>query len=108
MTLDELAAIQNVKPADAAALAGTWPGEVDDGFEEMIDQARRGARDEDRMTKIATFYYDAWKREHINSRHLVTELSKLPQRRLTDMAMGAASGFSIGLCYSLFCVWVFS
>ncbi len=40
-TLDELAAVQNVKPmVDVRALFGTWPGEVDDGFEEAIDELR--------------------------------------------------------------------
>jgi hypothetical protein len=41
LTLDELAETQNVKPlADVRALFGTWPGEVDDGFEESIDELR--------------------------------------------------------------------
>jgi hypothetical protein len=40
-TLDELAQAQNVKPiADVRALFGTWPGDIDDGFEEMIDALR--------------------------------------------------------------------
>lgn len=40
-TLDELAEAQNVKPfANVQALFGTWPGEVDDGFEEAIDELR--------------------------------------------------------------------
>ncbi len=40
-TLDELAQAQNVKPiADVRALFGTWPGDVDDGFEESIDTLR--------------------------------------------------------------------
>jgi len=40
-TLDELAQIQNVRPmADIKALFGTWPGEMDDGFEEAIDELR--------------------------------------------------------------------
>ncbi len=40
-TLDELAQAQNVKPmADVRALFGTWPGEVDDGFEDAIDELR--------------------------------------------------------------------
>ena len=40
-TLEELAQTQNVKPmADVRALFGTWPGEVDDGFEEAIDELR--------------------------------------------------------------------
>lgn len=40
-TLDELAQAQNVKPMmDVSALFGTWPGEMDDGFEETIDELR--------------------------------------------------------------------
>lgn len=40
-TLDELAQAQNVTPmADVRALFGTWPGEMDDGFEEAIDELR--------------------------------------------------------------------
>ena len=40
-TLDELATVQNVKPiVDVRSLFGTWPGEVDDGFEESIDELR--------------------------------------------------------------------
>ena len=41
MTLDEIAKAQNVKPIlDVRVLFGTWPGEVDDGFEESIDELR--------------------------------------------------------------------
>ncbi len=41
-SLEELAARQNVKPiTDIQAILGTWPGEVDDGFEEFIDHLRR-------------------------------------------------------------------
>ena len=40
-TLEELAQEQNVKPmADIRALFGTWPGEVDDGFEDAIIENR--------------------------------------------------------------------
>lgn len=40
-TLDELAHAQHVKPMmDVSALFGTWPGEMDDGFEEAIDELR--------------------------------------------------------------------
>jgi len=40
-TLDELAQAQNVRPiADVRALFGTWPGEIDDGFEEDLDELR--------------------------------------------------------------------
>ena len=35
---------QNMEPIeDISALYGTWPGEVDDGFEEAIDELRRGS-----------------------------------------------------------------
>jgi hypothetical protein len=40
-TLDELAQAQDVSPMrDARALFGTWPGDVDDGFEAAIDDLR--------------------------------------------------------------------
>ena len=40
-TLDELAAMQNVKPVvDVESLLGGWPGDVDDGFEEEILKIR--------------------------------------------------------------------
>lgn len=40
-TLDELAQAQNVSPmADVRALFGAWPGEMNDGFEEAIDELR--------------------------------------------------------------------
>ena len=42
LTLDELAQAQNVRPmADVRALFGTWPSEMNDGFEEAIDELRR-------------------------------------------------------------------
>jgi len=46
-TIEELAAEQGVLPAtkeSLEALAGTWPGEPDDGFEDAIDELRHGAR----------------------------------------------------------------
>ena len=40
-SLEDLAHSQNIQPlADVRALFGTWPGEVDDGFEEAIDELR--------------------------------------------------------------------
>lgn len=40
-TLENLAQSQDVRPmTDLQALVGTWPGEVDDGFEEAIDDLR--------------------------------------------------------------------
>jgi hypothetical protein len=40
-SLDELALAQNVSPlADVRALFGTWPGEVDDGFEMAVNEQR--------------------------------------------------------------------
>ena len=37
-TLEELAQVQNGKPLiDVWALFGTWPGDLDDGFEEAIN-----------------------------------------------------------------------
>ena len=42
-SLDELAREQGVKPVeDARELFGTWPGEIDDGFEDAIDELRHG------------------------------------------------------------------
>ncbi|MCY4244736.1 MAG: hypothetical protein OXE47_05385 [Gammaproteobacteria bacterium] len=44
-TLEELTRIQGVKPIkDVRELFGTWPGEPDDGFEEMIDRLRHPER----------------------------------------------------------------
>lgn len=41
-TIEELAEAQGVIPVtDVTALLGTWPGEVDDGFEEFIQDLRR-------------------------------------------------------------------
>lgn len=43
-SLDELAQAQNVGPMmDIRALFGTWPGEMDDGFEEAIDELRHSS-----------------------------------------------------------------
>jgi len=40
-TLDDLAQTQSVRPLeDVRVLFGTWPGELDDGFEESIDELR--------------------------------------------------------------------
>ena len=40
-TLDELAQVQNVRPmTNVRALFGTWPGEIDDGFEKAVDELR--------------------------------------------------------------------
>lgn len=45
LSLEELAKAQGVKPMkDASDLIGTWPGEVDDGFEEWIDELRHPGR----------------------------------------------------------------
>jgi hypothetical protein len=47
-TLDELAQSQNVRPmADVRALFGTWPGDMDDSFEETIDDLRHSHVDRD-------------------------------------------------------------
>ena len=44
-SLEELAKAQGVKPMkDASDIIGTWPGEVDDGFEEWIDELRHPGR----------------------------------------------------------------
>ena len=41
--LDELAQEQGVKPVENVhTLFGTWPGDVNDGFEEAIDELRHG------------------------------------------------------------------
>jgi len=41
--LEELAQTQGVKPIDdITALYGTWPGDVDDGFEEFVQELRQG------------------------------------------------------------------
>jgi hypothetical protein len=42
-TLEELAQTQGVKPIDdITAFYGTWPGDVDDGFEEFVQELRQG------------------------------------------------------------------
>jgi len=41
-SLDQLAAAQGVQPmSDITALFGSWPGEIDDNFEESILKLRR-------------------------------------------------------------------
>ncbi len=63
-TLEELAQAQNVKPMmDVSALFGTWPGEVDDGFEESIDEMRR---DEARVARWADLHAES-ERHAINA-----------------------------------------
>lgn len=43
-SLDELAQAQNVGPMmDIGVLFGTWPGEMDDGFEEAVDELRHSS-----------------------------------------------------------------
>jgi hypothetical protein len=43
LTFDELASAQGVQPlSDVGRLAGTWPGDVNDGFEESIRRLRQG------------------------------------------------------------------
>lgn len=43
-SLDELAQAQNVGPMmDIRVLFGTWPGEMDDGFEEAVDELRHSS-----------------------------------------------------------------
>jgi hypothetical protein len=40
-TLEDLAEAQSVEPlANVRMLFGTWPGDVDDGFEAVIDELR--------------------------------------------------------------------
>lgn len=48
---EELAKAQGVKPIkDASDIIGTWPGEIDDGFEELIDELRHpGRKGSDRL-----------------------------------------------------------
>jgi hypothetical protein len=44
MSFEELATAQGVRPlADIDALIGTWPGEVDDGFEEAVHKLRQAS-----------------------------------------------------------------
>lgn len=41
-SIEKLAALQGVKPVDDfRVLTGTWPGEIDDGFEEIIRELRQ-------------------------------------------------------------------
>ena len=39
-TMEELAKIQGIKPTDIRTLSGTWPDDVNDGFEKTIDELR--------------------------------------------------------------------
>ena len=39
-SLDELAEIQDVRQANLDDIIGTWPGDIDDGFEEAITALR--------------------------------------------------------------------
>ena len=50
-SLDELATLQSVQPmVDVRSLFNTWPGEVDDGFEEMIDELRHSNKSKGRLS----------------------------------------------------------
>lgn len=41
-SLDQLAAAQNIQPhSNIRIVLGTWPGEIDDGFETAIERLRR-------------------------------------------------------------------
>jgi hypothetical protein len=43
-SLDELAQTQNVRPlADIRTLFGTWPGDINDGFEDAVDELRHSS-----------------------------------------------------------------
>ncbi|MBU1626613.1 hypothetical protein KKB18_04515 [bacterium] len=43
-SIEELAEMQGVQPiADISVLFGTWPGELDDGFEETIEELRNAS-----------------------------------------------------------------
>jgi len=45
MRFEDLTVAQGVGPlTDIAALVGAWPGDVDDGFEDMICELRRAGR----------------------------------------------------------------
>lgn len=44
MSFDELAAAQGVGPlTNIDALIGTWPGDVNDGFEESVQRLRQAS-----------------------------------------------------------------
>jgi len=41
-TIEDLARMQGVKPIkDVSALFGTWPGDINDGFEQFVRELRR-------------------------------------------------------------------
>ena len=45
-TIEELAASQGVNPiTDVRAMFGTWPGEDDEGFEDLIRELRQQSKD---------------------------------------------------------------
>lgn len=50
-TIDELVKLQGVKPFDVKELFGKWPGDKDDGFEEMINESRRADLARERKRK---------------------------------------------------------
>jgi hypothetical protein len=53
ISLDALAEAQGVRPMDdITVLFGTWPGDPDDGFEEMVDGLRK--RDVNEGTLMAS------------------------------------------------------
>lgn len=46
-TLDELARSQGIRPLyDMRLIIGTWPGDVDDGFEAAVDALRNAGSEE--------------------------------------------------------------
>lgn len=52
-TLDALARAQGVTPlVDVGVLAGTWPGDADDGFDDSVDTLRHGEKEDKEKVKL--------------------------------------------------------
>jgi hypothetical protein len=48
-TIEDLARMQGVKPIkDVSALFGTWPGDINDGFEQFVQELRRNNKTQKR------------------------------------------------------------
>jgi len=57
LSVDELAKMQNVKPTmNIESLAGTWPGEDDDGFEDDIKSMRESSQAKQKQVRRIPYF----------------------------------------------------
>ena len=49
--IEGLAKAQGVRPIDIRTLSGTWPDDINDGFDEAIERLRHKSKDLTRLTK---------------------------------------------------------